>query len=320
MRAFLITQASRVRSRAGSAKLPILVYHRAVPAGQVTFLPALDSAIFERHVVWLKRHFVPLTLAVAGELSQQGDLPANAIVITVDDGYVDCYAQIFPILRRHGVPATFFIATGGIDQGQLWDERIAQLVIDSPVDVSEREILGDVFKLSTYGERLIASRQLIERLKYLPLQERADGIRHIEAVTGQPAQVQQFLSAEQIRHMAESGMEFGAHTINHPILKLEDDGVARHEIVAGKRDLESILQADVASFAYPNGRFGKDFDRSHIEMVSEAGFRYAVSTDVDGCGDVLLEPLCLGRQTAWSTSESRFLLGLSGLLDRRLMQ
>jgi len=62
-----------------------------------------------------KRHnVVPLDEAVRVMENGEG-LPRNAVSITFDDGYRDNYTNAYPILRFHGLPATFFLTTGFID-------------------------------------------------------------------------------------------------------------------------------------------------------------------------------------------------------------
>lgn len=44
-------------------------------------------------------------------------LPEKAVIITVDDGYVDIYENAFPVLQAYGLKATFFIITDYVDRG-----------------------------------------------------------------------------------------------------------------------------------------------------------------------------------------------------------
>jgi peptidoglycan/xylan/chitin deacetylase (PgdA/CDA1 family) len=276
----------------------------------------LDLEVFERHVKWLRQHLKPLTLAEAGDCATQGELPEDAVVITVDDGYSDCYEYIFPVLRKYSAPATFFVATGGVAAGQLWDERIAQAIVESPLSLEEVALFGGRFPLSTYGERLHCSQVLIEKLKYQPMHIRDGMIADIERAAGAPTASHHFLRAEQMREMSASGMELGAHTVNHPILAIEDDDTARLEIVGGKAELENMLQREVQSFAYPNGKFGKDFGPRHIDMVRTSGFNYAVSSDPPRAETFGDQPLCLGRRIAWAESQARFLVGIVGAVGQ----
>ena len=43
-------------------------------------------------------------------MSGQARLPENAAHLTFDDGFVDHYATVYPILRRRGLSGTFFVA------------------------------------------------------------------------------------------------------------------------------------------------------------------------------------------------------------------
>mgnify|MGYP004451011397 FL=1 len=44
-------------------------------------------------------------------------VPKRPVVITFDDGYSDNYTSSFPSLKNHGLKATFFVITDGVDDG-----------------------------------------------------------------------------------------------------------------------------------------------------------------------------------------------------------
>ena len=48
-------------------------------------------------------------------LSQGDPLPAKPVVLTFDDGYLDIYTEVFPLLTRFGMIGTFFIVTDFIN-------------------------------------------------------------------------------------------------------------------------------------------------------------------------------------------------------------
>jgi hypothetical protein len=56
-----------------------------------------------------------------------------------------------------------------------------------------------------------------------------------------------------------------------------DAGIARREAEDSKRDLESILGARVAAFAYPYGQL-HDFSQETTRIVRDAGYALAVTT------------------------------------------
>ncbi|MCC5827752.1 polysaccharide deacetylase family protein, partial [Alkalimonas sp.] len=165
-------------------RLTILTYHRVAPEGQITYLPALSTEAFSRQLGWIKRYFQVMTLAEAGRRADEGSLPANAAVITVDDGYDDCFHYIFPLLQQHGLTASFFITTAGLDDGQLWEEKIAEAIIDAPQSCPQLSWQGKVYPIPNFATRLALTKQLIAELKYLPLDEREQRLLSLQQQTG----------------------------------------------------------------------------------------------------------------------------------------
>jgi len=90
------------------------------------------------------------------------------------------------------------------------------------------------------------------------------------------------MSAEQIRHWASQGIEFGAHGRTHADLsKLSPDECA-NEIVGSKNDLATLLGLPVVSFAYPYGIYNKticDLVRTQFDLAfsTEQGVNYLPS-------------------------------------------
>ena len=73
-----------------------------------------------------------------------------------------------------------------------------------------------------------------------------------------PSQPRQFggkrlLGWPRIEQMQRAGIEFGAHTVNHPNLTTLPPGAACSEILDSKKQIEDHLGAAVTSFAYPFG-------------------------------------------------------------------
>ena len=89
----------------------ILLYH-SVDAS-VTGDMTVQTRDFERHLQLIKRHYSVLPLHEAVAVLQKGHRPVNpSVVLTFDDGYQDNYACAYPALKRHGLPAAFFVLTG----------------------------------------------------------------------------------------------------------------------------------------------------------------------------------------------------------------
>src|SRR6185295_2112486 len=92
----------------------------------------VDAAAFDWQMECLSRCFRVLPLSEAVERLRQGTLPGRAACVTFDDGYADNAEVALPILRRHGLCATFFVATGFLDGGIMFNDRVIEAVRGAP--------------------------------------------------------------------------------------------------------------------------------------------------------------------------------------------
>src|SRR5689334_19829252 len=105
--------------------LRILAYHRVLDSDDLArfkfdlAVVSASSAQFREQLAWIGKRFHPVTFReVVAALDGGPPLPADAMLITFDDGYDDNYRVAFPILRELGMSATFFISTGHTDTGR----------------------------------------------------------------------------------------------------------------------------------------------------------------------------------------------------------
>jgi peptidoglycan/xylan/chitin deacetylase (PgdA/CDA1 family) len=102
-------RTSPIGIQAGSVQaVTILCYHRFGPrANTLTVTPAA----FEAQLAWLaKNGYTVVALdRLPAFLEGREPLPKKAVVITIDDGYRSTYEIAFPLLRKHGFPATVFL-------------------------------------------------------------------------------------------------------------------------------------------------------------------------------------------------------------------
>ena len=82
------------------------------------------------------------------------------------------------------------------------------------------------------------------------------------------------LSLPQINEMRDYGINFGSHTLSHPMLTQINVKNAKHEIRESKRKLEELLDCEISVFCYPHG----DLNEEIINLVSKAGYKNAVVT------------------------------------------
>ena len=260
-------------------KLLVLSYHRVHAEEDPLFGGAVTAAAFSRQMDLLRRVFTPLTLARAARLLRSAELPPRAVCVTFDDGYEDNYSQALPILRAQGVPATFFVASGFLDGGCMWNDTIIEsLRYAKGPTIDLRRVGLAAMDIETPAKRQELIDKLIGELKYLPMTERKRRADDVAEAAGRAPPADLMMTSDQVKSLHSHGMEIGAHTVNHPILSALDDKEAEWEIVESRNRLERLVGDGVRSFAYPNGRPLRDYLPKHVTMVREAGFGAAVST------------------------------------------
>ena len=286
-----------------SPRLSILIFHRVHARADNIFPNEPDAARFEQLMRFVARSFRVMALGEAVKCLANGSLPSRALVITFDDGYADNAEVALPILQRYGLTASFFVSSGFLDGGRMWNDSVVECLRTCRHSKIDLEPFGlECFSLAGSAERRQVIEKLLPRIKYLSLAEREDAIDSLQklcGVTTLPTNL--MMRSEQLRAMHHSGMEIGAHTVHHPILMALTPTEAECEITDGRRQLESIIGAPVDIFAYPNGKPGSDYDHTHVSLLKKLGFRGAVSTTpgVGQSGDDLFQ---LPRFTPWGES------------------
>jgi peptidoglycan/xylan/chitin deacetylase (PgdA/CDA1 family) len=291
---------------ASRGRLSILIFHRVLPERDALFPGEPTAAEFDVLLAHLRTRFTMLPLHDAVDRLYRGTLPRAALAVTFDDGYADNLAVAAPLLRKHGVPATLFIATGYLDGGIMWNDRVIAALRSTARDQLDMQAHGlGVYPARTLPDRRTSIDRLLRELKHrlAPERERLARLVLEAAAVEPPANL--MLTSDGVRSLAEYGIDVGAHTIMHPILARLSQKEAWREICEGKRALETIVGHPVPFFAYPNGRPGDDYAAEHVCMVHEAGYTAAVNT-AWGAADNGSDRLQLPRFTPWTRKPLRF--------------
>ncbi|MBA3057999.1 MAG: polysaccharide deacetylase family protein [Gammaproteobacteria bacterium] len=288
------------------SRLSVLIFHRVLLEPDALFPDEMYARRFDDLCGWLAAWFNVLPLDQAAAHLKAGTLPARAACLTFDDGYADNYHVALPILRRHGLSATFFIATGFLDGGRMWNDSIIESIRACQRPFLDLSGLGlGRQALAGVQERQAAIAALIDQIKYRPAPQRVAMTEQIALLAQVALPHDLMMSSHEVRAMHQAGMQIGAHTVSHPILARLTDEQARDEILAGKQFLEQLLDERVSLFAYPNGKPGEDYTPRSVDLVRGLGFNAAVSTRWGACavGDDLFQ---IRRFTPWDTTRLRF--------------
>lgn len=275
-------------------RLMILTYHRVLARPDPLLPLEPDAALFEAQMTMLAAHCTVLPLPEAVRRLRAGELPRAAVCVTFDDGYRNNLDVAWPILRKLGLPASIFITQGAIETGIMWNDLAIEAVRHATGEIDLSAIGLGKAAVPEGGARSALLLKVLEALKYQPMQQRWNSALalHRTCAGGEPPRL--MLDAAGLLTLAQAGIDLGAHTVNHPILAKLAEPEARREIQDGAEWLARITGRRPVSFAYPNGRPGRDFNATHMRLAREAGFELAVSTEW-ACAKRASSPFALPR-------------------------
>jgi peptidoglycan/xylan/chitin deacetylase (PgdA/CDA1 family) len=227
---------------------------------------------FIKQLEFVARNFavVPLDAIVAtcGAGVVRGD-----VALTFDDGLRNNYSVVYPILKRLGLPATYFVCPGLIGSRRwLWThearERLRQI-----------EPTGRLSIARAMGAPGVDIEDLIERLKGLALSARQGAEEEIRALTPdfdpdpELRERHDVMTWEELSSLDPGLITIGSHTMSHPILTALSPEEIAFEIQESRRVLETRLNRHVTYFCYPNG----EHDARAVELV-RASYSAAVTS------------------------------------------
>ena len=297
----------RVMSPPGPrARLSVLIFHRVLRQQDPLFPGEMYAQRFDTVCGWLKSWFNILPLDAAVAQLKAGTLPARAACITFDDGYADNCQVALPILQRHGISASFFIATGFIDGGRMWNDTIIESIRsckNAELDLSSLDF--GRHELGSIDQRRNAIAVLVDQIKYRTLEQRVTITEQLANLAGMQPPRNLMMTSDEVMALRKAGMQIGAHTVTHPILARLAEAQVLQEVQDSRNFLESLLQERVGLFAYPNGKPGEDYSPQCVDIVRSLGFDAAVSTQW-GSSSVATDLFQIRRFTPWDKSKLRF--------------
>ena len=282
--------------------LVTLNYHRIGNANQTELDPGVFSATaeqFEAQLRYLKSNCDVIRVADLADVLQSGS-KRRCTLITFDDGYRDNYELAFPVLKQVGLSAVIFLSTAFLDDGVVaWWDEIAWLVKHSkqPFLTLPRTWEMESLDLSVTARdgtlrhllRLAKSLTPLDLCRFLDDMGQAAG-------TGRAprnSSTAPWMTWDMVREMYRAGIEFGGHTVTHPVLARCSLEQQQQEIQQCKARIEAELGSPISAFSYPIGQPGS-FTNDTKRLAREAGYQWAFSF-VSGYATSSSDPLSLRR-------------------------
>lgn len=305
----------------------VLMYHRIAHLEIDPWGLAVTPENFSEHLSIIKKHAQPISLTDFYKYRKAGQLPERSVVITFDDGYTDNLYNAKPIIDRHQVPASVFVATGYCERyREFWWDELENVLFQTrslpeklTLKLDGKKHIWGLGKAISYTDqdkkkdrsmrawdaqpdtRMQLYHSIWSKLINLPaleIERALDEIIKWANFDPEPRSLYRPMEPDELIDLESSGwIEVGAHTVNHVALARHPIKIQELEISQSKKYLENILGHSIQTFTYPFG----NYDRDTISIVKKAGFDCACTTV---------------EETVWKGSD-RYLLPRFGVWDMK---
>lgn len=273
----------------------VLLYHAVEPVERA-HLRGLDSntppEIFERHLDYLARHHPVVALAEY----ESGRLPAQAVLITFDDGYRSVLAEALPRLQQRKMPAVLYVVSDAVgNERPVWVNELAWRLnqsaaaraaaasrLGAPAEASAGDLVASAVAAFEPG----ATRELLAAVQAASPELDCDRAMRDEAW---------YITWDEARHLSAAGIAIGNHTATHPVLARLGADQQQAEMEQGRERVARELGA-CTSLAYPFGSYNE---------ASPSAARMAGHASVMLVGERLATgPMAQGRVPVTGTSDA----------------
>ena len=206
-------------------------------------------------------------------------LPPRPIFISFDDGMREMADVVGPLCRAKGVPVTFFLTTGFLNNRSLFFRHKASLLVEAIAHLSSGALDAAVksvrARLGDGGIRIADPRQFLLGVRYreaacLDVWAEVLGVdfnRYLE-------EERPYLNNQQVTRLLADGFSIGGHSVDHPLfadLCLEEQ---LQQTQTCLNDLAARFSAGTRSFAFPfvsegvgQAYFDTVFARDAVDML-----------------------------------------------------
>jgi peptidoglycan/xylan/chitin deacetylase (PgdA/CDA1 family) len=216
-----------------------------------------DIRAFKSDLDYLLTHFKPLSLSDLHTYIESGKpVPDHSLFVSFDDGFREMSEVVAPLCRQKGVPVTFFLTTGFLDNKILGYRHKASLLIDvclrrgpSAVQAVTSKLIGLLGlpggERGEWSQMLLSvgygQQQILDECAALLEVDFNDYLRT----------VQPYLTRGEVRNLLRDGFSIGGHSIDHP--RYADLTLDRQldQTRGCMEDLQREFPLPVKAFAFP---------------------------------------------------------------------
>lgn len=287
------------------SKLTIVMYHyvRDLHCSRFPKIKGLQVDAFKEQVSYLKRHYVPISAYDLMDAIETGsELPSNSVLLTFDDGYIDHFTEVFPILDKENISGCFFPPAKCILENKVLDVNKIHFILAS---VDDKQALvsslfrsleqyrssfclkTDTYYWDTYGKPSRYDDAAVVFIKRMLQHELPEKLRNIivDELFGtfvsrdeRSFAKELYMTTEQVACLQRNGMYVGSHGFDHYWLSALSEEKQREEIEQSLLFLQTI-GSDTSRWimCFPYGAY----NNSTLTILREKKCVVGLTTKVD---------------------------------------
>lgn len=278
------------------------------PLGKLKYLKTED---FELQLEWLERNYNILSLDEFIQKEDKSKINGKKnCLLTFDDGYLDHYVNVFPLLLDRNISGLFFPPVQIFKNKKLLDVNLIQLIVNN-ADINwvfhfiKTYYVSNIGSLNMFEKKIQSINTksrfddpqtiLVKKLLQSELEEtyRLELVQILYAIIFKEDESSLhskfYLSEENLIEMIDQGMYVGSHTVNHVRLSSCSKEVQFSELSQSLEWLGKIHKTNQfhKTICFPYGGFNQDT----IEICKYLGYEIGFTTNpgIYSSNDSLLE-------------------------------
>lgn len=302
------------------SKLTIVMYHyvRDLAHSAYPAIKGLDLKLFEEQLDFLLREFTPVRMEdvlEVLEMDDKGALPDNALLLTFDDGYIDHYETVYPLLKKHGIQGSFFIPGKTFTEHALLDvNKIHFILAASGTAQLKADLLTELDALRAAGTNLPSSEDLYAQYGHARMFDDADTIfcksllqsalpedirsqiasklfKQYVGMEEEDFSRKLYMTKEQMQEMKADGMFFGLHGYDHYWMNALTPEQLRDDMEKALKATSDLIDADKRVINYPYGRVSPEV----VDYMKSIGCKAGVTIERGTVDLAKADPFLLPR-------------------------
>lgn len=284
------------------SELYICMYHyvRDLKHSRYPEIKGMDVVLFNRQIEYMINNFNIITMEdVINAIEQGEELPEKALLLTFDDGYVDNYTYVFPILEEYGIQGSFFIPAKTFDTYQLLDvnkihyilasANIEKLVLDLKAKMDyyrgmefEYPSTIELWNDYAHANRFDSSGVIfVKRMLQTVLPESLRGRISSElfadyvGVSEETLARELYMNINQIKTMKRNGMFIGVHGYDHYWLGELTSEKMQYDINRALDVMSEFIDRKRWVMNYPYGNYSQEL----IDYITKQGACLGLTTE-----------------------------------------